>query len=73
MCEDDYVNSIRNEIRSYIVRRGETYKTVAEKLTQRFGENISAQSLNNKLARGSLRYIDALNIAEVLGYKIKWE
>ncbi len=73
MCENDYINEIRNEIRSYMVLRGQTYKTVAEKLTKRFGEPVSAQSLNNKLARGSLRYIDAKNIAEVLDYKIKWE
>ncbi|MBO6086722.1 LLM class flavin-dependent oxidoreductase [bacterium] len=73
MCDNDYINSIRNEIRGYMVMRGQTYKTVAEKLSERFGENVSAQSLNNKLARGSLRYIDAKNIAEVLGYKIKWE
>ena len=67
MCENDYINEIRNEIRSYMVLRGQTYKTVAEKLTKRFGEPVSAQALNNKLARGSLRYVDAKNIAEVLG------
>ncbi len=64
---------IRNEIRSYMVAKGHTYKSVAALLKNKFGENVTAQSLNNKLARGSLRYIDAKNIAEVLGYKIKWE
>ncbi len=73
MCEKDYITSIRNEIRSYMVAKGQSYKTVASMLTEKFGEKISAQSLNNKLARGSLRYIDAKNIADVLGYKIKWE
>lgn len=67
------ITDIRNEIRSYMVARGQTYKSVTALLTDKFGENITAQSLNNKLARGSLRYIDAKNIAEVLGYKIKWE
>ena len=56
-----------------MVARGHTYKSVALLLKNKFGENITAQSLNNKLARGSLRYIDAKNIAEVLDYKIKWE
>ncbi len=73
MCEKDYITSIRNEIRSYMVAKGQSYKTVASMLTEKFGKKISAQSLNNKLARGSLRYIDAKNIADVLGYKIKWE
>lgn len=67
------ISDIRNEIRSYMVARGQTYKSVAALLSDKFGEKITAQSLNNKLARGSLRYIDAKNIADVLGYKIKWE
>ena len=67
------ITDIRNEIRSYMVARGQTYKSVEALLTDKFGENITAQSLNNKLARGSLRYVDAKNIADVLGYKIKWE
>ncbi|MBQ8459290.1 LLM class flavin-dependent oxidoreductase [bacterium] len=71
--EKDYISDIRNEIRSYMVAKGHTYKSVAELLTNKFGENITAQSLNNKLARGSLRYIDAKQIADVLGYKIRWE
>ncbi len=75
MGKDKYkkIEDIRNEIRSYMVARGHTYKSVALLLKNKFGENITAQSLNNKLARGSLRYIDAKNIAEVLDYKIKWE
>ena len=66
-------NDIRNEIRSYMVAKGHTYKSVANLLTKNFGENVTAQSLNNKLSRGSLRYVDAKQIAQVLGYKIHWE
>ena len=32
-----------------MVARGQTYKSVAALLTDKFGENITAQSLNNKL------------------------
>lgn len=71
--EKNQINDIRNEIRSYMVARGQTYSSVASLLREKFGENVTAQSLNNKLARGSLRYVDAKNIADVLGYKIKWE
>ncbi|MBR1425497.1 LLM class flavin-dependent oxidoreductase [bacterium] len=67
------ISDIRNEIRSYMVAKGQTYKSVAELLKNKYGENVTAQSLNNKLARGSLRYIDAKQIADVLGYKIRWE
>jgi len=71
--EQDIIDEIRYEIRSYMVKKGQTYKSVAELLSNKFGENVTAQSLNNKLARGSLRYIDAKQIADVLGYKINWD
>ena len=66
-------NDIRNEIRSYMVAKAHTYKSVAKLLKDKYGESVTAQSLNNKLTRGSLRYVDAKRIAEVLGYKIRWE
>lgn len=69
----NFFNDIRNEIRSYMVARGQTYQSVANLLNKRFGLKFTAQSINNKLARGSLRYVDAKLIAEVLDYKIKWE
>ena len=67
------MQQIRNEIKGYIHMKGMTYEKVARLLTQKFGKNVTAQSLNNKIARGSIRYIDILQICEVLGYKIKWE
>lgn len=70
--EEEIIN-IRNEIRSYMVAKGHTYQSLATLLTQRYGMNVTAQALNNKLARGSLRYVDAKHIADVLNYKIKWE
>ncbi len=69
----DFFNDIRCEIRSYMVARGQTYQSVAQMLNKKFGLKFTAQSLNNKLARGSLRYSDAKLIADVLDYKIKWE
>lgn len=73
MTEQKLMQQIRNEIKGYIHMKGMTYEKVARLLTQKFGKNVTAQSLNNKIARGSIRYIDILQICEVLGYKIKWE
>lgn len=44
-------------------------------LSRRIGElggKQSAENLCNKLRRGSMRYDDALIIAQALGYKITW-
>ncbi len=71
--EDLLMQKIRNELKGYIHMRGMTYEKVAALLTQKYGKRVTAQSLNNKIARGSIRYIDILQICEVLDYKIRWE
>lgn len=71
--EEQLMTQIRNELKGYIHMKGMTYEKVAKLLTEKYGKNVTAQSLNNKIARGSIRYIDILQICDVLGYKIKWE
>lgn len=71
--EEQLFINMRNEIKGHIRMRGMTYEKVAKLLTEKYGKNVTAQSLNNKIARGSIRYIDILQICDVLGYKIKWE
>lgn len=73
MTEEQLMKQIRNELKGYIHMKGMTYEKVAKLLTEKYGKNVTAQSLNNKIARGSIRYIDILQICSVLGYKIKWE
>lgn len=71
--EEQLLTDMRNEIKGHIRMKGMTYEKVAKLLTEKYGKNVTAQSLNNKIARGSIRYIDILQICSVLGYKIKWE
>lgn len=71
--EELLIKQIRNEIKGYIHMKGLTYERVAELLTLRYGKRVTAQSLSNKIARGSIRYVDILQICSVLGYKIRWD
>ena len=65
--------NIRNEIKSYIIREGMTMNEVVEPLTQNYGWSSSVPNLSGKLRRGSLRYGEALELADVLGYDIVWQ
>ena len=71
--EELLIKQIRNEIKGYIHIKGLTYEKVAELLTLKYGKRVTAQSLSNKIARGSIRYVDVLQICSVLNYKIRWE
>ena len=64
---------IRNEVKSYIVREGMTMTELVEKLAEQYGWSASVPNLSGKLQRGSLRYGEAVELAEALGYEIVWQ
>ena len=63
---------IKNEIRSYMVKKGYSVQKVVDLINEKYGRNDSGANLTNKLHRGTLRYKEALEIADVIGYKIEW-
>ncbi len=65
--------NIRNEIKSYIIREGMTMNEVVERLSQEYGWSSSVPNLSGKLRRGSLRYGEAEELADILGYDIVWK
>lgn len=63
----------RNQIKSYIVREGMTMADLVEKLAEQYGWSASVPNLSGKLRRGSLRYGEAVELANALGYDIIWK
>lgn len=57
--------NIRNEIKSYIIREGMTMNEVVERLSEDYGWSSSVPNLSGKLRRGSLRYGEAVELADV--------
>lgn len=64
--------NIRNEFKAYIIRTGWTMLNLVEELSVRYGWSSSVSNLSAKLQRESLRYKEAIQIADVLGYDIVW-
>ena len=63
----------RNEVKSYITREGMTMTEVVELLADEHGWSGSVPNLSGKLRRGSLRYTEAVELADVLGYDLVWQ
>ena len=66
-------SNLRNEIKSYIVRQGMTMQEVVDTLSSDYGWSDSVSNLSNKLQRESLRYTEAVQLAEAVGYEIIWK
>lgn len=65
-------NETRNEIKSYIALSGWKIVDIVEKLKE-YGIETTPQGLSNKLSRDTIRYSEVKAIADIIGYKIKWE
>lgn len=65
--------ALKNEIKGYIVYSGFTITQIAEELNKRTGTEFTMQNLSNKIRRESLKYSEVLEIADIIGYEIKWE
>lgn len=68
-------NEIRNEIKSYIARSGWTMTDIvkAMNLKRSSEDQTTTQNITNKLARGTIKYSEVLEIAHIIGYEVKWE
>lgn len=63
---------VKEDIKAYIVKSGWTISKVAEELNKRNGTDYSVQNLSKKINNETLRYTEVLQIANIIGYRIKW-
>ena len=66
------MNTTRNEIKARIFGAGLTMQETLERLHRKYGWSDSASNFSNKLQRGSLRYREAVELADVVGYELIW-
>jgi hypothetical protein len=67
------MTDVKNEIRSTIVREGMTMKRIVEIMARDYHWSPSLQNFTDKLRRDSLRYREAIELADALGYDIVWQ
>ena len=65
--------NVKNEIKSIIVRSGMTMQQVVDLLSEEYSWSNSISNFSNKLSRGSLRYREAIQLADVMGYDLIWQ
>lgn len=62
----------KNLIKGYIAQNNHTIKQVHSLLVEKYNRDDSIQNFTNKVNRQTLKYDEILQIADVLGYEIKW-
>ena len=65
--------TVRNEIKAQIVRAGYTMQEVVDRLHEEYGWGDRVSNLSAKIQRGSIRYKEVVELADVLGYDLIWQ
>lgn len=64
---------LRNEVKKLAIDNSVTLTYLAECISERKGKHYSVQNLSAKLKKGTVNLNELSMIAEILGYKIKFE
>lgn len=66
---------IKNEIKSYIAKSGWTLTDIVKEMNKSRSETeqTTSQNISNKLARGTIKYSECNEIADIIGFSIEWE
>ena len=74
MTNEEAIERVRCEIKSYIIAAGYTQKEAVEACAMEFEKwSPSDSNFSNKLDKGTFRYLQAKQLAEILGYEIVWK
>ncbi len=73
ITQPERAKAIENQLRGVIAASGLSATQLAELITKKCDRPESAQSFSQKLKRGSIKYAEVLEIAELLNYKIVWD
>ncbi len=66
---------IHSQVKAMIASQGWTLTRVVQKMNERRLEKdkTTIQNISNKLTRGTIKYSEILEIAEIIGIDILWE
>ena len=62
----------KNLLKGYIAQNNCTYSELHRLLVEKYNRDDTVQNFITKLNRQTLKYDEILQIADVLGYEIKW-
>lgn len=66
------MQDIKNEIKGIIIQSGFTMSEVIDEINKKYNRKDTLANLSGKLSRGTIKYRECLEIADILGYEIQW-
>lgn len=71
--EKEFIKQLANELKAYMRKKGYNITSFLGEYNKAYNKTGTIQNFSNRLNNGSLKYYEVVQIATLLGYKIKWE
>lgn len=65
--------NLKEEIKILLIKSEMSMTELVKRLNEKHNRNDTVQNLNGKLTRETIKYTEILEIADILGYEIKWQ
>lgn len=63
---------LTNELKSILAKKGYTLTALVNRLNEQ-GITTTLQNISNKLKRGSINYLEMVDILKAVDYEIEWK
>ena len=64
--------SLKEDLKALIIKNGWTITAIVGEINKRNNTNYSVQNFSSKLSRGTLRYLEVVEVLDIIGYQIEW-
>lgn len=65
--------SFKDDLKAIIIKSGWTMTAVVQEINNRNNTDYTVQNFSAKLSRGTLKYLEVVEVLDIIGYEIKWE
>ena len=63
---------IKNDIKSIMAKKGFNLNTLAQAYEDKYNRKMTVQNLGNKINKGTIRYFEVIEIADILGFDVEF-
>jgi acetolactate synthase small subunit len=69
----ELAENIRLKLKGLMASRGFNLNSLSCAYSEKYGRSMTVQNLGNKINKGTIRYFEVLEIADILGYNIEFK
>lgn len=64
--------SFKDDLKAIIIKSGWTMTAVVNEINSRNNTDYTVQNFSAKLSRGTLKYLEVVEVLDIIGYEIQW-